>query len=540
MCQELILGLKQHMNQRWKLAEVPLSLAQSEHGLSQIVADLLQIRASDIGNLTIVRRGIDARRKGRVLRVYTLEFDLAPDVQIPQQLEKNGRLRLAQQEQAVGLSLQRYSATKKIIVVGMGPAGLFAALELARSGHDVTLLERGAPVEQRTTDVETFWRGGPLNTESNVQFGEGGAGTFSDGKLTTRVKHPFSALVLDTFIACGAPEDIRIDAKPHIGTDVLRNVLVHLRGKLRGVGVNIRYHTRLTDLNIENGAIRGVVVNASEHIHCDAVVLAIGHSARDTYTMLHRRGIALEQKPFAMGVRVEHPTELINSIQYGATLHPQLPAAEYALSWNDSASGRGVYSFCMCPGGEVVLSSSEENSIVVNGMSRSKRDAQRSNSALVVSVNPEDFGSADPLAGVEFQRFWEQKSFAGNGDYRPPAQNMLSFLQRGSAGVSSSCRPSVREEELRKYLPPFVYNGLQQALPQFERKMKGFITAEASLIALESRTSAPVRILRSAQMESLNCSGLYPVGEGAGYAGGIMSAALDGLKVVQAINAAQV
>jgi len=531
--------LTQQTNQRWKLSEVPLGFTQSEDELRQVVAGLLQIRASCVSDLAIVRRGIDARHKGRVLRVYTLEFDLLPNVQIPQPLEKSGRLRLAKPEPAPTFCLQHNSVVKKVIVVGMGPAGLFAALELARSGHAVTLLERGASVEQRAADVEMFWRGGPLNSESNVQFGEGGAGTFSDGKLTTRVKHPFSALVLDTFIACGAPEDIRINAKPHIGTDVLRNVLVSLRNKLRGVGVNIRFHARLSDLNIENGVIRGVVVNDSEHIHCDAVVLAIGHSARDTYAMLQRRGVALEPKPFAIGVRVEHPTELINSIQYGAASHPQLPAAEYALSWNDRSSGRGVYSFCMCPGGEVVLSSSEENSVVVNGMSRSKRDAQRSNSALVVSVNPEDFGATDPLAGVEFQRYWERKSFNGNGDYRPPAQNMLSFLQRGYVGVSSSCRPGVREENLRDYLPPFVYNGLLQALPQFERKMKGFITAEASLIALESRTSAPVRILRSEQMESLNCRGLYPVGEGAGYAGGIMSAALDGLKVVQTINALQ-
>jgi len=518
---------------------VPLSLTRSEDELGQIVADVLHIHASCIGNLSIVRRGIDARRKGRIVRVYTLEFDLPQDLQVPPQLEKNGRLRLARPEPAPEFSMQRNSAVKKVIVVGMGPAGLFAALELARCGHAVTLLERGAPVEQRTADVEAFWRGGPLNPQSNVQFGEGGAGTFSDGKLTTRVKHPFSALVLDTFIACGAPAEIRINAKPHIGTDVLRNVLVHLRDKLRDAGVASRFHTLLTDLDIEQGVIRGVVVNGSEHIHCDAVVLAIGHSARDTYAMLQRRGIVLEPKPFAMGVRVEHPTALINAIQYGAAPPVQLPAAEYALSWNDRSSGRGVYSFCMCPGGEVVLSSSEENAVVVNGMSRSRRDAQRSNSALVVSVRPEDFGATGPLAGVEFQRYWEQKAFAGNGDYRPPAQNMLSFLHRGSARVSSSCRPGVREEELRAYLPEFVYSGLLQALPQFERKMKGFITAEASLIALESRTSAPVRILRSAQLESLNCRGLYPVGEGAGYAGGIMSAALDGLKVVQAINALQ-
>ncbi|MCA1796775.1 MAG: hypothetical protein LC645_04380, partial [Geobacteraceae bacterium] len=415
-------------------------------------------------------------------------------------------------------------------------AGIFAALELGRSGHSVTLLERGVPVAERVRDVETFWSGGALNPQSNVQFGEGGAGTFSDGKLTTRVKHPLAARVLDTFISCGATEDIRSDAKPHIGTDVLRTVLVNLRAQLRTAGVEIRYRSRLTDLEIEHGCIKGVVVNASEQIHCDSVVLAVGHSARDTYAMLYQRGIAMEPKAFAMGVRVEHPVSRINAIQYGMESHPRLPSAEYALSWNDRSSGRGVYSFCMCPGGEVVLSSSEEHAVVVNGMSHSRRAGEYSNSALVVAVRPQDFEGQTPLAGMEFQRYWEQKAYAGNGDYRPPAQNMLSFLQRGYAPVNSTCRPGVREDELRTFLPPFVFAGLQQALPHFERKMHGFISTEASLVGLETRTSAPLRVLRTATMEAVNCTGLYPVGEGAGYAGGIMSAALDGLKVVEAIN----
>jgi len=528
--------LSHHPHQCWKLAQVSLTLEQEEAQLPKVVAQTLKVQQSAILNLKIIRRGIDARRKRRIVRVYTLVFDLPWDIRVPVHLQDSGTLQKVEKFPVNGSHYVPPSKIQRVLVVGMGPAGLFAALELARSGHNVTLLERGAPVEERVRDVEIFWSGGELNPQSNVQFGEGGAGTFSDGKLTTRVKHPLAARVLETFIACGAAEDIRIDAKPHIGTDVLRTVLINLRTQLRSAGVEIRYHSRLTDLEIEHGCIKGVVVNASEQIHCDAVVLAVGHSARDTYSMLYQRGIVMETKPFAMGVRVEHPASLINSIQYGMESHPRLPTAEYALSWNDPSSGRGVYSFCMCPGGEVVLSSSEKFGVVVNGMSHSKRAGDYSNSALVVGVKPQDFEGQTPLAGVEFQRYWEQKAYAGNGDYRPPAQNMLSFLQRGYAPVNSTCRPGVREEELRAYLPAFVYSGLQQALPYFERKMRGFISTEASLIGLETRTSAPLRILRTSGMESVNCTGLYPIGEGAGYAGGIMSAALDGLKVVQAIN----
>jgi len=531
--------LTQHLHQRWKLTQVSLTLEQEEAQLPEVVAQTLEVEPDVIFNLEIVRRGIDARRKRRILRVYTIVFDLPLDISVPAHLQDNGTLQAVKQSRDAEYHFECPTRTQHIVVVGMGPAGLFAALELARSRHSVTLLERGSPVAERVRDVETFWAGGDLNPQSNVQFGEGGAGTFSDGKLTTRVKHPLAAMVLDTFIDCGAAEDIRIDAKPHIGTDVLRTVLVNLRAQLRSLGVEIRYHSQLTDLEIEHGSIKGVVVNASEHIHCDAVVLAVGHSARDTYAMLYHRGIAMETKPFAMGLRVEHPASLINSIQYGMKAHPHLPTAEYALSCNDRNSDRGVYSFCMCPGGEVVLSSSEEHGVVVNGMSHSRRAGGFSNSALVVAVRPQDFAGQTPLAGMEFQRYWEQNACAGQGDYRPPAQNMLSFLQRGYAPVNSTCRPGVREEDLRTLLPPFVYAGLQQALPHFERKMRGFISAEASLVGLETRTSAPLRILRTPGMESVNCSGLYPVGEGAGYAGGIMSAALDGLKVVQEINQKQ-
>ena len=526
------------LKMRWSLSEVRLALGQRETELAAAVAKTLKIKESYVHALTVVRRGLDARNKSRIQRVYTVEFGLSCPDEVLTRIKGAGHLKPAKQVAQTGLDVVRSGTAKTVVVVGMGPAGLLAALELARSGHQVTLVERGAPVEQRIQDVEQFWSGAALDPQSNVQFGEGGAGTFSDGKLTTRVKNPLSAKVLDIFISCGAPENIRIDAKPHIGTDILRSMLVRFRGLLVNEGVSIRYNTCLTDLNIAGGAIRGVVVNGTEHIHCDTVVLATGHSARDIYSMLQRKGMVLQPKPFALGVRVEHPTELINQIQYGMKSHPHLPAAEYALTWNDRVSGRGVYSFCMCPGGEVVLSSSEADTVVVNGMSLSGRDGAYSNSALVVSVRPEDFADADnnPLSGVDFQRYWERKAYGNSRGYCPPAQNMLSFLGRGYAPVSSTCRPKVREEELRNFIPDFVYTGLTQALPYFERKMKGFITQEASLVALESRTSAPVRIVRSENFQAPKCAGLYPVGEGAGYAGGIMSAAIDGLKAAHAIN----
>jgi uncharacterized FAD-dependent dehydrogenase len=417
----------------------------------------------------------------------------------------------------------------------MGPAGLFASLRLVERGVKPIILERGKAVEERIADVMSFWNHGLLDVESNVQFGEGGAGTFSDGKLTTRVRDPNAGYVLEKLVSFGAPPEIRFLAKPHVGTDRLRKVLVNLRRHLLTSGADIRFCTRLTDLVIQDGQVRGVLLSSGEEIPCDAVVLAPGNSARDTFDMLHRRGVALAAKPFAVGLRVEHPQELINRIQYGPQPNPHLPPADYALTYT-AADGRAVYSFCMCPGGVVMAGSSEEGGVVTNGMSDYGRNAANANSALVVSVTPADFPGTGPLAGVEFQRQLEGRAFdAGGRDYRAPAQNLLAFMGRGNGPLGASYRPGVVAADLRPLLPPPLVSTLLEGLNSFDRKMRGYISSEATLTAVETRTSSPVRIVRGDDRQSLSTGGLYPAGEGAGYAGGIMSSSLDGIGVADAI-----
>ena len=517
-----------------RLRDIPLTLDEDESLLAAKVGRELGIPAKSIGDLRIVRHAVDARRKPRVLRIVTVEFTVGDEAGLL--VRHTGHPRL---EKVLPVEVPEYSLLErphKALVVGMGPAGLFAALHLARSGAKVTLVERGRKVEERVRDVRRFWQEGILDPESNVQFGEGGAGTFSDGKLTTRLNHPWTRSVLQTLVDFGAPAEILVQAKPHIGTDRLRLVLLRFRSALQELGVDLRYRTSLTGLLVGEGVIRGGILNAREELLCDSLVLAPGHSARETYAMLQEAGVRLEIKPFAVGVRVEHPASLINVIQYGLAEHPRLPAADYSVTWNDPETGRGTYSFCMCPGGEVVNAASEEGGLVVNGMSCRRRDGDRSNSALIVSVRPDDFPGTDPLAGVRFQRDLEARAFrAGGGDYRAPAQNLMAFLGKGGGGLRSTCRPGVREADLRTVLPPFVAEGLSRALPFFDRRMRGFVTAEATLVGVESRTSAPLRILRGEDGQSLSHRGLYPTGEGAGYAGGIMSAALDGLRAARHI-----
>lgn len=513
-----------------RLREVPLTLDETEEVIPLRIAEELAIPVAAITNLRLVRRGIDARRKTRILIVHTVEFSLENEDETFLRLSPHPRLERV--EEAVPVIVRAVAQDHRVLVVGMGPAGLFAALALVNRGARVTMIDRGASVEERVPAVERFWRDGILDPENNVQFGEGGAGTFSDGKLTTRLNHPLTSEVLRTLVECGAPAEILIQAKPHIGTDRLRLVLIRLRQKLQTLGVEFRYKECLCGLEMDSSTIRAGLCCSGARLPCDSLVLAVGHSARDTYALLDREGVRLEAKPFAIGLRVEHPRALINTIQYGIPEHPRLPAADYALAWNDPQSRRGIYSFCMCPGGEVILSSSAPGEVVVNGMSRLRRDSPYSNSALVVSVRPDDFSGSDPLAGVRFQRYWEEAAFrGGGGDYCAPAQNLLAFLGGKGAPVQATTRPGVREADLSSLLPPFVSESLRRALPHFERKMRGFVTSEATLIGVETRTSSPLRILRGEDGESLSHPGLYPAGEGAGYAGGIMSAAIDGLRI---------
>lgn len=520
----------------FRLTEVALTLDEEETLLPLKVAEYVQRCVEELQQWRIVRSSIDARRKGRVLRIYTIEFRLDDAGKLSEQAQQDRRLSVVLPQLAVH-DVSLVSSPKTIVVVGMGPAGLFSALWLAKAGQRVILVDRGQPVEQRVADVESFWQGGPLKENSNVQFGEGGAGTFSDGKLTTRVKNPLTVPILQTFVDLGAPEEILIQAKPHIGTNRLRHVLRNFRKQLQQCGVELRFESCVTDIHRRNNTVESVTINDEEMIRCDVVILAIGHSARDTYALLEKKEFKLQAKPFALGVRVEHPTELINKIQYGITNHPRLPTADYSLAYNDKTTGRGTYSFCMCPGGHVVQSSSEAEGVVVNGMSNYKRDGEYSNSALVVSVRPEDFGDSSPLAGVRFQQHWEHQAFiAGGRSYQVPAQNMMDFLGKSTDGeITSSCSSGVCAAQLSEALPDFVVQGLQQALPQFERKMRGFVTREATLTGIESRTSAPVRIVRDASGQALDWQGVYPVGEGAGYAGGIMSAAIDGVSAALSI-----
>lgn len=522
------------------LRDLTLTLDDDESLLPVEAARRLGVEASDLQDFKVVRRSLDARRKSRILRVYTVEFTVADEAGL---LRKNqGDRQLEIRPPFLEARPPRLATPSRVLVVGMGPSGLFAAKRLAEAGAQVILIDRGRPVEQRVRDVEGFWSTGRLDPISNVQFGEGGAGTFSDGKLTTRLNHPLRQTVLETLVAFGAQEEILIEARPHVGTDRLRRVVIGFRNYLSGLGVDLRFETCLTDIETHQGRICGGICNDGELVAAEALVLAPGHSARDTYAMLARHGVCLDAKGFAVGVRVEHPSELINRIQYGR-FAADLPAADYVLRHNDEKTGRGVYSFCMCPGGEVINAASESDGLVVNGMSRSSRATGFSNSALVVAVSPQDWGG-EPLGGIAFQQHWERLAFrAGGGGFAAPAQNLMAFAGRGRGPVTSSCRPAVVESDLSEVLPGFVSEGLRRALPYFDRQMRGFMTAEAVLVGVETRTSAPLRITRGENGASLSHPGLFPAGEGAGYAGGIMSAAIDGLRtaeqVVQSITTRQ-
>ncbi len=517
------------------LRNLALDYRDSENSLKEKLIRRFSLDSDEISCFRITRKSLDARKKSSIKYICTVEFCLKDETSF---LERFGSDPDVQAVTETEIKIYpRIGGNRRIVIVGMGPAGLFAAIRLSEFGLTATIVERGRPVEERLRDVQSFWSGGVLDPESNVQFGEGGAGTFSDGKLTTRVRDENLGYALEKLVRFGAPREILSFGKPHIGTDRLRAVVRNIRENLETAGFEILFRCRLTDVVPVGDRLAAVILNGRDELPCDFLVLAPGHSSRDTYEMLVRRSVTVQRKPFAVGLRIEHPQELINRIQYGIPGHPNLPAADYALAYSNPMTKRSVYSFCMCPGGVIVAATSEAGMTVTNGMSNYERNSPFANSALVVPVGEGDFNGDGPLAGVEFQRRWERKAFLlGGGGYCAPAQGLMPFLGKGrSRGVSSTYRPGVREADLGETLPGFVIETIREGIFHFDRKMRGFISEEATLSGVETRTSAPVRIVRGEDMQSVSLKGLFPVGEGAGYAGGIMSAALDGIRAADMI-----
>ena len=523
-----------------KINNVRISLLH-EQSLEQAVCKKVGISREMLGGVQILRKAVDARKKQDVCLNYHVLADLEANGRQAKRLLADRDISKYEQKAAPELVLGTLPLSAPPVVIGAGPAGLLAALQLAEHGYQPLLLERGKPVAERVQDVQRFWSSGEFNPVSNVQFGEGGAGTFSDGKLTTRVNDPQMADILRLFVEAGAPENILYEHKPHVGTDKLRAMVTGLSRRIVELGGSVRYNARVSDLLIKNNTVQGVVLDNGEQVAAGAVVLACGHSARDTYAMLAGRGVGIVSKPFAIGVRIEHPQELIDRAQYGSFAgNHLLGAADYALVYHTPDKSRTAYSFCMCPGGQVVAAASESGGVVVNGMSMFKRDSGIANSALVVNVSSEDFGDG-PLAGVEFQRQYERLAFAAGGSsYYAPAQNLDSFFKRSTPSLegllTGSYRPGLTACSLDKVLPAYVTETLRQGIASFGRKLAGYADGGALLTGVETRTSAPVRIERDRQSYvSLTHDLLYPCGEGAGYAGGIMSAALDGYHVARAI-----
>lgn len=520
-----------------RVGEIKLYLDEEEWKLKEVLAKKLNIPSKDIGEIRIFKKSVDARRKNKIHFVYTLDAEVRDEDKLVKRHAKKGVRKV--EDLSRTYDFKERQGVPRPIVVGSGPAGLFAGLVLAKSGFKPILLERGKDVDRRAVDVGFFWNEGKLNPESNVQFGEGGAGTFSDGKLTTLVKDPRSRWILEEFVRGGAPEDILYINKPHIGTDILRNVVKEIRKTIISLGGEVRFESKLTDLIIEDEKVVGVKVNDLETIESDTVLLALGHSARDSFDMLYSRGLEIRQKAFSIGVRIEHPQSLINEKQYGEFKdHEKLDAAEYKLSAHFD-NGRSAYTFCMCPGGMVIAASSEPGKIVTNGMSLHSRSGKNANSAMLVGVSPEDFPSEHPLAGVDFQRKWESLAFdLGGSDYKAPAQRVEDFLKdrpsQDIGTIEKTYNPGVRMTDLRECLPDYVTDTLKMAILEFDKKIRGFNNPDAIMTGVETRSSSPIRIQRDENFQS-NIRGLYPVGEGAGYAGGIMSAAIDGIKVAEEI-----
>jgi len=546
-----------------RLTDIKLPLDHPAEAIEQAILSKLAITKDELIDFTVFKRGYDARKKSKILLIYTLDISTTKDDELLAIFSKDSQVKLTPDMAYKFVGQAPDNLTQRPVVIGMGPCGLFVGLVLAQMGFKPIILERGKEVRERTKDTFGFWRKKILNTESNVQFGEGGAGTFSDGKLYSQVKDPkhYSRKVLHEFVDAGAPEEILYVSKPHIGTFKLVTMVEKMRAKIFELGGEVRFEQRVEQIHFENDEsikfsendladftakqVTGLTLASGEHIATNHIALAIGHSARDTFKMLHDEGVYIKAKPFSVGFRIEHEQSVIDEARFGENAGNEiLGAADYKLV-HHASNGRTVYSFCMCPGGTVVAAASEEGRLVTNGMSQYSRHERNANSAIVVGIEPKDFtgseSDADVLAGIEFQRKLEGKAFyMGGENYDAPVQLVGDFLAGRKSGehgsVIPSYKPGVTYCDLSESLPEYAITAIREALPAFEKKIKGFSMNEATLTAVETRTSSPIQITRDREtLQSLNAKGLYPAGEGAGYAGGILSAGIDGIKIAEAM-----
>ena len=542
-----------------RITELRLALDHADDALRLAIVRHLGVTDAELVAFTIFKRSFDARKKTAIQLIYTLDCELRDEAAVFAKLAGQPHIKFTPDTtyHFIGHAPANAAPEPRPLVIGFGPCGIFAALVLAQMGLRPIVLERGKPVRERTRDTWGLWRQGVLDPESNVQFGEGGAGTFSDGKLWSQISDSrhLTRKVLTEFVKAGAPEEILFVAKPHIGTFRLVGVVEKMRAEIEQLGGEVRFGQRVTDVLIEVGHVRGVTVNNGQQIDADHVVLALGHSARDTFAMLHERGVFMEAKPFSIGFRIEHPQSIIDAARFGPNAgNVILGAADYKLV-HHAKNGRSVYSFCMCPGGTVVAATSEAGRVVTNGMSQYSRNKRNANAGIVVGITPQDYrqagqgggnhaGTVNPLDGVAFQRHWESRAFElGGGAYAAPAQLVGDFIKGQKSAVLGSVLPSYQPGvtltdlgcSANPSLPLYAIDAIREALPAFERQIKGFNRSDAVLTGVETRTSSPLRITRGRDLQSRNVRGLYPAGEGAGYAGGIMSAGVDGIEVAEAL-----